>query len=80
VPVEWELMNFENLTEALISLCSVPFALVGRVWLMALLYYNISTVMVAAGWIRGVSSCVTQTLPARSSSSCNVRGRAGQLP
>ena len=36
-------MNFGNLTEALIVLCSVPFALVGSVWLLALLHYNLST-------------------------------------
>ncbi len=36
-------MNFGNLTEALIVLCSVPFALVGSVWLMAALHYNLST-------------------------------------
>ncbi|HEV2105257.1 MAG TPA: efflux RND transporter permease subunit [Candidatus Eisenbacteria bacterium] len=36
-------MNFGNLTEALIVLCSVPFALVGSVWLMTLLHYNLST-------------------------------------
>jgi Cu(I)/Ag(I) efflux system membrane protein CusA/SilA len=36
-------MNFGNLTEAMIVLCSVPFALVGSVWLMALLHYNLST-------------------------------------
>ncbi len=36
-------MNFGNLTESLIVLCSVPFALVGSAWLMALLHYNLST-------------------------------------
>jgi copper/silver efflux system protein len=36
-------MNFGNLTESLIVLCSVPFALVGSVWLLALLHYNLST-------------------------------------
>jgi copper/silver efflux system protein len=36
-------MNFGNLTEALIVLCSVPFALVGSVWLLSLLHYNLST-------------------------------------
>src|SRR5262249_40864788 len=36
-------MNFGNLIEALIVLCSVPFALVGSVWLMTLLHYNLST-------------------------------------
>jgi copper/silver efflux system protein len=35
--------NFGNLTEALIVLCSVPFALVGSVWLLAALHYNLST-------------------------------------
>jgi len=39
--------NFGNLSEALIVLCSVPFALVGSVWLMALLHYNLST----AAWV-----------------------------
>ncbi|MBI5710218.1 MAG: efflux RND transporter permease subunit [Candidatus Eisenbacteria bacterium] len=36
-------MNFGNLTESLIVLASVPFALVGSVWLMGLLHYNLST-------------------------------------
>jgi Cu(I)/Ag(I) efflux system membrane protein CusA/SilA len=40
-------LNFGNLTEALIVLCSVPFALVGSVWLMTLLHYNLST----ATWV-----------------------------
>ncbi len=40
-------MNFGNLTESLIVLASVPFALVGSVWLMALLHYNLST----AAWV-----------------------------
>ena len=35
--------NFGNLAESLIVLCSVPFALVGSVWLMAALHYNLST-------------------------------------
>ena len=36
-------MSFGNLTESLIVLCSVPFALVGSVWLLSLLHYNLST-------------------------------------
>jgi Cu(I)/Ag(I) efflux system membrane protein CusA/SilA len=40
-------MNFGNLTEALIVLASVPFALVGSIWLMAMLNYNLST----AAWV-----------------------------
>ncbi|MGH7740570.1 MAG: efflux RND transporter permease subunit [Candidatus Eiseniibacteriota bacterium] len=40
-------MNFGNLSEALIVLASVPFALVGSVWLMAALHYNLST----AAWV-----------------------------
>jgi Cu(I)/Ag(I) efflux system membrane protein CusA/SilA len=40
-------MNFGSLAEALIVLCSVPFALVGSIWLMALLHYNLST----AAWV-----------------------------
>jgi Cu(I)/Ag(I) efflux system membrane protein CusA/SilA len=39
--------NFRNLTEALIVLLSVPFALVGSVWLMWLLGYHVST----ASWV-----------------------------
>ena len=35
--------NFGSLAESLIVLCSVPFALVGSVWLMAALHYNLST-------------------------------------
>jgi Cu(I)/Ag(I) efflux system membrane protein CusA/SilA len=40
-------LAFGNFTEALIVLASVPFALVGSVWLMALLGYNLST----AAWV-----------------------------
>jgi len=36
-------LNFGNLTESLIVLASVPFALVGSVWLLAALGYNLST-------------------------------------
>jgi Cu(I)/Ag(I) efflux system membrane protein CusA/SilA len=37
------LMQFGNIAQALIVLASVPFALVGSVWLLALLHYNLST-------------------------------------
>ncbi len=40
-------LNFRNLTETLIVLCSVPFALVGSIWLMYFLGYNFST----ATWV-----------------------------
>jgi Cu(I)/Ag(I) efflux system membrane protein CusA/SilA len=36
-------MAFGNMTQALIVLASVPFALVGSVWLLAALDYNLST-------------------------------------
>jgi Cu(I)/Ag(I) efflux system membrane protein CusA/SilA len=36
-------LNFRNFTEALIVLASVPFALVGSIWLMYFLGYNYST-------------------------------------
>jgi Cu(I)/Ag(I) efflux system membrane protein CusA/SilA len=36
-------MNFGNVAQTLIVLCSVPFALVGSVWLLAFLGYNLST-------------------------------------
>ncbi len=42
--------NFRRLTETLIVMLSVPFALVGGVWLMWLLGYNLS-VAVAVGFI-----------------------------
>ena len=35
--------NFGRLAPALIVLASVPFALVGSIWLLALLHYNLST-------------------------------------
>jgi copper/silver efflux system protein len=41
------LANFRNFIEALIVLLSVPFALVGSVWLMWLLGYHVST----ASWV-----------------------------
>jgi copper/silver efflux system protein len=43
-------LNFRRLTETLIVMASVPFALVGGVWLMYLLDYNMS-VAVAVGFI-----------------------------
>ena len=43
-------LNFKRLTETLIVMLSVPFALVGGVWLMWLLGYNVS-VAVAVGFI-----------------------------
>jgi Cu(I)/Ag(I) efflux system membrane protein CusA/SilA len=43
-------LNFGRLTEALIVMLSVPFALVGGVWLMALMHFNMS-VAVAVGFI-----------------------------
>jgi copper/silver efflux system protein len=35
-------LNFGNITETLIVILSVPFALVGSVWLMYILHYNMS--------------------------------------
>ncbi len=35
-------MNFQNITETFIVLLSVPFALVGSIWLLYLLKYNLS--------------------------------------
>jgi len=43
-------LNFKRLTETLIVMLSVPFALVGGVWLMWILGYNLS-VAVAVGFI-----------------------------
>jgi Cu(I)/Ag(I) efflux system membrane protein CusA/SilA len=43
-------LNFGRLTETLIVMLSVPFALVGGVWLMALMHFNMS-VAVAVGFI-----------------------------
>ena len=43
-------LNFKRLTETLIVMLSVPFALVGGVWLMWWLGYNLS-VAVAVGFI-----------------------------
>ncbi len=43
-------LNFRRLTETFIVMLSVPFALIGGVWLMALLGYNLS-VAVAVGFI-----------------------------
>ena len=43
-------LNFRRLTETLIVMLSVPFALVGGIWLMWLLNYNLS-VAVAVGFI-----------------------------
>ncbi|MCK9284429.1 MAG: efflux RND transporter permease subunit [Rhodocyclaceae bacterium] len=43
-------LNFKRLTETLIVMLSVPFALVGGIWLMWALHYNMS-VAVAVGFI-----------------------------
>jgi Cu(I)/Ag(I) efflux system membrane protein CusA/SilA len=43
-------LNFRRITETLIVMLSVPFALVGGIWLMWLLGYNLS-VAVAVGFI-----------------------------
>jgi Cu(I)/Ag(I) efflux system membrane protein CusA/SilA len=43
-------LNFQRLTETLIVMLSVPFALTGRLWLMYLMGFNIS-VAVAVGFI-----------------------------
>jgi Cu(I)/Ag(I) efflux system membrane protein CusA/SilA len=43
-------LNFGRLTEALIVMLSVPFALVGGIWLMYLMRYNVS-VAAAVGFI-----------------------------
>ena len=43
-------LNFRRMTETLIVMLSVPFSLVGGVWLMWLLGYNLS-VAVAVGFI-----------------------------
>jgi Cu(I)/Ag(I) efflux system membrane protein CusA/SilA len=43
-------LNFRRLTETLIVMASVPFALVGGIWLMWALHYNLS-VAVAVGFI-----------------------------
>jgi copper/silver efflux system protein len=43
-------LNFKRMTETLIVMASVPFALVGGVWLMWVLHYNLS-VAVAVGFI-----------------------------
>src|SRR3546814_524954 len=43
-------LNFRRITESLIVMLSVPFALVGGVWLMWLLDYNVS-VAVVVGFI-----------------------------
>lgn len=43
-------LNFRRMTETLIVMLSVPFSLIGGVWLMWLLDYNLS-VAVAVGFI-----------------------------
>ena len=43
-------LNFKRLTETLIVMLSLPFSLVGGIWLMAILGYNLS-VAVAVGFI-----------------------------
>ncbi|MBW8076671.1 MAG: CusA/CzcA family heavy metal efflux RND transporter [Gallionella sp.] len=43
-------LNFQKITESLVVMLSVPFSLVGGVWLLWLLHYNLS-VAVAVGFI-----------------------------
>ncbi len=52
-------LNFANLTEVAIVLLTLPFALVGGVWLMWILDYNLS-VAVAVGFI-ALAGVATQT-------------------
>jgi Cu(I)/Ag(I) efflux system membrane protein CusA/SilA len=52
-------LNFRRMTETLIVMLSVPFALVGGVWLMWLLGYNLS-VAVAVGFI-ALAGVATET-------------------
>ncbi|MCC8993996.1 MAG: CusA/CzcA family heavy metal efflux RND transporter [Candidatus Contendobacter sp.] len=52
-------LNFRRLTETLIVMLSLPFALVGGVWLMAWLGYNLS-VAVAVGFI-ALAGVATET-------------------
>ncbi|MFV1985958.1 MAG: efflux RND transporter permease subunit, partial [Gemmatimonadota bacterium] len=52
-------LNFANLTEVAIVLLTLPFALVGGVWLMWILGYNLS-VAVAVGFI-ALAGVATQT-------------------
>ena len=77
-------LNFGRLTETLIVMLSVPFALVGGVWLMALMHFNMS-VAVAVGFIAlaGVAAetgvvmllYLDQALRARHTQ-CEAEGRA----
>jgi copper/silver efflux system protein len=41
-------LNFRRITETLIVMLSVPFALVGGIWLMWLLNYNLSVAVIPA--------------------------------
>ncbi|MGI9172572.1 MAG: efflux RND transporter permease subunit [Chthoniobacterales bacterium] len=52
-------LNFRNITESLIVMLSVPFALVGGVWLLYLLCYNYSAA-VAVGFI-ALAGVATET-------------------
>ena len=52
-------LNFNRLTETLIVMLSVPFSLVGGIWLMYLLGYNMS-VAAAVGFI-GLAGIATET-------------------
>ena len=55
-------LNFNRLTETLIVMLSVPFSLVGGIWYMYLLDYNLS-VAVAVGFIALESTAVPPTPP-----------------
>ena len=43
-------LNFKRITETLIVMLSVPFALVGGIWLMWLLGYNLSVAAATERW------------------------------
>ena len=73
-------LNFGNLVESLIVLCSVPFALVVSVWLMAMMGYNLSTaVWVGIIALAGVAAETSAVMLAYLDEACKRRKAAGQL-
>ena len=73
-------MNFGNLTESLIVLASVPFALVGSVWLLAALHYNLSTaVWVGIIALVGLAAQTGVVMVVYCDSAYHKRKQAGQI-
>jgi Cu(I)/Ag(I) efflux system membrane protein CusA/SilA len=73
-------INFRSVTESAIVMLSVPFALIGSVWLLWLLEYNLSVaVWVGLIALAGVAAEIAVILCVYLDQAYERRGRAGRL-